>query len=309
MNYRELGDTGLKVSEVGMGGNRLGQGYAPDEHWVQLVRRAVELGVNVFDTAERYGGDWGRSEEMIGRAVGNRADVYIATKISHAADRREGGYSAENVVKAAEGSLKRLQRDVIDIYQLHSPSREEMANSDWAEGMVKLQEQGKIRLAAVAIRTPDDGLWLMENFPLVKVMQITYNIFETEVEDALFEAAQAHGVGLLVRMPLARGVLTGKFEPGQDLDENQFRARLDGEKALNRIEIVEKYLRPIAENYEGGLTRMAHHFALTPRAVSAIIPGARTVEQLEENVLASNQSGLPGDIHDQIEQARREWEA
>lgn len=302
MHYRELGKTGLTVSEVGFGGNRLGQDYASDEHWIALVQRAVDLGVTLFDTAEAYG--WGRSEEMLGRALGNRDDVLVATKMCRVRETNAQEYSAARMVETVEGSLRRLRRDVIDIYQLHSPRRESLERFDWAEGMAKLKAQGKIRVAAVAIGAVADGIWLMEN-DLVEVLQITYNIFETEVEQRLLPLAEEKGVGLLCRMPLARGVLTGKFHPGQDVPADH-RATLDGDRMWENVRKAEA-LRPIAAAYDGGMTRMAHHFSLTPRAISAIIPGARTFAQLEENVAASNGAGLPAAVRAQIEQVRAGW--
>jgi aryl-alcohol dehydrogenase-like predicted oxidoreductase len=302
MIYRDLGKTGVQVSEVGMGCNRLGQDYAPDEHWVRLVQRAAALGVTVFDSAEAYG--WGRSEEMLGRALGNRDDVLIATKMCRVRETGEKEYSAARMMETVEGSLRRLRRDRIDIYQLHSPSREEMARYDWAEGMQRLKEQGKIRFAGVAVNSAADGVWLIEQ-DLVEVLQITYNMFVIEAEEALFDLAEARGVGLLCRMPLARGVLTGKFRPGEEVPAGH-RALLDGERMAENVKRADA-LRGIAATYEGGMTRMAHHFALTPRAMSAIIPGARTFKQLAENVAASNGVGLPSEVREQIEQVRATW--
>jgi aryl-alcohol dehydrogenase-like predicted oxidoreductase len=302
MYYRPLGKTGVLVSEVGMGCNRLGQDYAPDEHWAQLVRQAADLGVTVFDSSESYG--WGRSEEMLGRGLGGREDVLIATKVS----RNRGGdprdFSAERVIAAAEASLRRLQRDRIDIYQLHSPSRADLERFDWATGMVRLKEQGKIRFSGVAVNSAADGAWLIENAE-VDVLQITYNIFVTDAEEGLFGLALEHGVGLLCRMPLARGVLTGKFRPGEGIGPGH-RAALDGERAAENVCKAEM-LRPVAESYPGGMTRLAHHFCLTPRAISAIIPGARTVAQVEENVSASNWRGLSAETRRLIRQARQSW--
>jgi aryl-alcohol dehydrogenase-like predicted oxidoreductase len=302
MHYRELGKTGLIVSEVGFGGNRLGQDYASDEHWTALVKHAADLGVTVFDTAEAYG--WGRSEEMVGLALGNRDDVLIATKMCRVRETGEQEYSAARMVETVEGSLRKLRRDVIDIYQLHSPRRESLERFDWTEGMAKLKAQGKIRVAAVAVNSAADGIWLMER-DLVEALQITYNIFDTEAEDKLFALAEEKGVGLLCRMPLARGVLTGKFRPGQDVAKDH-RAMLDGDRMWQNVERAES-LRPVAEAYPGGMTRMAHHFSLTPRVMSAIIPGARMVAQLEENVAASNGVGLPAKVREQIEQVRGGW--
>ena len=302
MHHRKLGKTGIMVSEVGMGCNRLGESNHPDEHWIGLVKKAADLGVTVFDTSESYGR--GRSEEMLGHALGNRDDIYIATKMSSWGGSNGRDYSAARMMKAVEDSLKRLQRDHIDIYQLHSPRRQDMETSDWAEGMARLKKQGKIRFSAVAVNSSADGIWLMEQ-DLVEVLQITYNIFETDAEKSLFDMAGKNGLGLLCRMPLARGVLTGKFHPGQEVPRG-YRAHLDGQRAVERIRMIED-LRPIATEYEGGMTRMALHFSLTPQAISAIIPGARTVEQLEENVAASNGIGLPDNICGKIDRVRVSW--
>jgi aryl-alcohol dehydrogenase-like predicted oxidoreductase len=146
---------------------------------------------------------------------------------------------------------------------------------------------------------------LIENAD-VDVLQITYNLFVTEAEEGLFDLALEHGVGLLCRMPLARGVLTGKFRSGKDVTSDH-RAALDGERATENIRKAEM-LRSTAEAYQGGMTRLAHHFCLTARAISAIIPGARTVNQLQENVSASNYLGLPAPLHAEIERVRRAWE-
>ena len=284
MHYRELGKSGVKVSEVGLGGNRLGQG------------------ITVFDTAEAYG--WGDSEEVLGRALGNREDVVIATKMCRIQETGEQDYSADRMMETAEGSLRRLKRDVIDIYQLHSPRRENLERYDWAEGMARLKSQGKIRLSAVAVNNADDGIWLM-NQGLVDVLQITYNIFDVQVEQDLFAVAEQTGVGLLCRMPLARGVLTGKFHLGQKVQEGH-RALLDGDSMWDNVRKADT-LRPIATEYEGGMTRLAHQFSLTPRAISAIIPGARTIDQLTENAAASNGVGLAENIKQEILRTRDTW--
>jgi aryl-alcohol dehydrogenase-like predicted oxidoreductase len=291
-----------------MGCNRLGEAGPPDQHWVDLVRRAVDLGVNVFDSSESY--NWGRSEEMLGRAVGEREDVLLATKVSRM---REGGkdFSAARVLERAEVSLRNLRRSYIDIYQLHSPSRADLERFDWAEGLTALKRQGKIRLAAVALSTHDDGCWLIERGlagagKLVEVFQCTYNLFETRAQERLFPLAQEHGVGLLCRMPLARGILTGKFQAGQEVTEGH-RARLDGQH-VERIRQAED-LRPVGAVYEGGIARLALHYSLAPEAVSALIPGARTVAQLEENVRASGGPGLSVELREELARIQRTWHA
>jgi aryl-alcohol dehydrogenase-like predicted oxidoreductase len=302
MLYRPLGATGATVSEVSMGCNRLGEGDLPDRHWVDLVRRAVDLGVNLFDTSESYG--WGRSEELLGQALGNRAGVLIATKMSRVRDTDAKDFSAARMVLTVEQSLQRLRRDCIDVYQLHSPGRADLERFDWAEGMASLASQGKIRWRAVAVNRADDGIWLIQQ-GLVDVLQVTYNLFDTSAEAELFPLAQAHGVGILCRLPLAQGILTGKFRAGDAVPAGH-RAHLAGSQMADRIAKAET-LRPLAADYPGGLTRLAHHFSLTPPAVSAIIPGARTVAQLEENVAAANAIGLPPAIRAQLDTMRASW--
>jgi aryl-alcohol dehydrogenase-like predicted oxidoreductase len=304
MFYRELGKTGLMVSEIGFGGNRLGETSQPDDHWVRLIQQAVDLGVTLFDTSEQYAA--GRSETMLGLALGNRPEVVIATKMSRRGADGETDLSAKRMRQTVEQSLRKLQRDQIEIYQLHSPRRAEMERFDWAEGMAQLQAEGKIGLRAVAVNSVEDGIWLIEQ-GLVEVLQITYNMFVTDPEAQLFALAAERGVGLMGRMPLARGVLTGKFSATAGIPANN-RAHLDGERGLQRLALVDA-LRPLGAAYEGGLTRLAHHFCLTPPAMSAIIPGARTLDQLTENVAASNGAGLPTDLLAQLTQLRATWGA
>jgi len=285
-----------------MGCNRLGESHEPDHFWIDLVRRAVDHGVNIFDTASRYGE--GRSEAILGEAVGHRDDVYIATKLSQG-DKSERDFSAAHMARMVEQSLRKLKREAIDIYQLHSPSREDMEQFDWIEGMERLHQQGKIRLRAVAVNSVQDGIWLVEE-GLVDVLQITYNIFDTSAEERLLDLAQASDVGLLCRRPLERGILTGKFRPDDVDTARTHRARLQGDRLAEQIRLAED-LRPLGSEYPGGMTRMAHHFCLSQPAITCIIPGARTIMQLEENVAASNGVGLPPRIREEIDRVTAAW--
>lgn len=304
MHYRPLGTTGIEVSEIGMGCNRLGEDHQPQAFWVDLVRQAANLGVTVFDTAEAY--QWGDSEEVLGQAFGNRDDIYIATKMCREPKTNAKDYSADRMQQTAEASLRRLRRDCIDIYQLHSPGREDMQRDNWSEGMDRLKAQGKIRCAAVAVSNIADAIWLIEQ-GTVDALQFTYNIFTTDAEERLFALATARGVGLLCRLPLAQGILTGKFSPEQEISDDH-RARRAGDQMPERIRKAED-LRPLGDAYEGGLTRLAHHFSLGPQAISAIIPGARTIDQLQENVAASNGTGLAAGIRQQVDAVRNTWQS
>ena len=297
MHYRKLGDTGLTVSEVGLGCNRIGGESQDTGFWIDLVRRAVELGVTIFDTSEVYADS--ESEKILGQAIGNADRVCIATKVSGGRARALAPYSKEHILRDCEESLTRLGRDCIEVYQLHSPTREELERMEWVEAFERLIEQGKIRIPAVAIRGVDDGLFLIKH-GFARVLQITYSILETKVETELLPRARRAGVGLLCRMPLARGILTGKFGTFDSITDDH-RAHMFGEKARDMIDKADN-LTTLGSEYEGGLTRMALHFSLSPPAISSIIPGARTIEQLSANVTASDGSGLPMGYRTRIDQ-------
>ncbi len=288
MNFRRLGNTGCEVSEIGLGSNRLGEKTESDAHWDGLTRRALDLGVNIFDTAEQYAG--GRSEEVLGRVIGERTDVTIASKYSPRRTDGVADFSHRTIEEAVDGSLKRLQRSAIDIYQIHSPKMPELADQNLWASLNRLKEQGKIKHIAIAVNTATEGIWLIER-DLVEVLQITYNLIDRTVEEMLLPLAQEKGIGLMARKPLSRGVLTGKFSPGQEIPDHH-RATLEKGALPGRIEDAERY-KPLGAEYTGGLTRLAHHFSLSHPAISCTIPGARSIEQLEENVAASDGVGLP----------------
>lgn len=302
MYYRALGKTGLMVSEISMGCNRLGEPNAPDAHWVALVCRAMELGVNLFDTAESYG--WGRSEEILGQAIGGRTDVYIATKVSRVRETNARDFSAARIMERVEGSLRRLRREYIDVLQLHSPSLDDLQRYDWPEAMAKLKAQGKIRFAGVSINDAASGRWLIAQ-GLVEVLQVMYNMLSPEVGEEVFPLAEQAGVGILVRMPMMRGVLTGKFRPGEGVGGDN-RAQMLGPNVGQLIERAELF-KPLVAGKPLTLGQFALRYSITPKAVSAAIPGARTIEQLEQNVAASNGKGLSAEELAEIARIQASW--
>ncbi|MEZ4861919.1 MAG: aldo/keto reductase [Caldilineaceae bacterium] len=302
MHYRQLGKRDAKVSEISLGCNRLGEAQKPDRHWIDLARQAVDLGVNLFDTSESYG--WGRSEEILGQALGNRSDVLIATKVSRVRETNAKDLSAARVIAQAEASLRRLQRDCIDIYQLHSPSLADMQAFDWPEAMRTLKAQGKIRFSGVSINDLASGEWLIEQ-GLADVLQVDYSMVAPEVGDALFPLAEEAGVGILVRMPMARGILTGKFEPGETVGK-EYRASMLGDKVSDYVDQAAAFARVMPDD---GLTlgQFALQYAITPKAVSAAIPGARNLEQLTQNVAASNGVGLTEEAAAKVAIVQARW--
>ena len=284
MHYRELGSTGYRVSDISLGCNRLGEKIHSWSHWVGLVHRALDLGVNLFDTSDQY--QETRSESVLGEALRSRDEAIVATKTLGGGKR---DFTGAGIVRCCEESLKRLRRERIDIYQLHCPNIDELKRDDWMDGLEQLRKAGKINIAAVALLTPEHGLWLLENYPLIKVFQVTFNLFERCAEKRFFDKAVVEGAGILVRMPLARGLLTGKIVSEEQVRGSDYRVRRDAAKLPDRLPIARR-LEESARHYAGGLTRMALHFSLSPSAVSCIIPGARNRQQLDENVRASGGS-------------------
>jgi aryl-alcohol dehydrogenase-like predicted oxidoreductase len=287
MHYRELGATGVKVSEIGMGCNRLGEKGGTDNHWTDLVRKAVDLGVTLFDTSESYNG--GRSEELLGTAIAGRDDIMIATKVSRIPGTNTKEFSSARIIQRCEESLRKLKRDRIDLYQLHGPSLGDITQYDWPVAMAKLKEAGKIRFVGVSIHGADSGTYLIEH-GLVDALQVEYNMVEPGVGQEVFPAAEKAGVAILVRQPMAQGILTGKFRPGEPV--------APGHRALNAGDDMETYIRR-AEAFRGiagpghaSMGQFALRYAISPSAVSAAIPGARRIDQLEMNVAASNGKGL-----------------
>ncbi len=300
MHYRPLGTLGVEVSEISLGCNRLGEGTATTDHWVGLVRRARELGVTLFDTAANYRG----SEEILQQALGSDDQAIIATKISGdgSAESPADHFAMEHVLRGAEAALTRLGRSRIDILQLHSPNPQQLRQSDWPLAFERLQQAGKLRWRGMAIENAEAGRWLIEN-KLIDVLQVTYNIIQSKWAPELFPLAQQHGIALMVRMPLCRGVLTGKFAHGVIPGA---RATLNRDALPGQIDKAAS-LQPLAQDYPGGLHHLAMHYALTPPAVSCLIPGARTIEQLEQNVAASNGFGLDAPMLTRLEAITESW--
>ncbi len=303
MRYRELGVTGARVSEIGMGCNRLSEAGMPAAHWVALVQHAISLGITLFDTAEAY--NWGGSEEILGEAIGNRDDVLVADKVCRVRETGEKDWSPDRILQRLDESLRRLRRDRIDIYQLHSPSLEEMQRYDWPLAMARAKEAGKIRFSGVSINDAASGRWLIAQ-RLVDVMQVPFNMLEPAVGRDVFPLAADAGVGILVRVPMAQGILTGKFHPDRNVPEGH-RAHQAGARMPRLIERAEAF-RPLAEEGDLPMGRLALRYCLSQPGVSAAIPGARTVEQLEGNVAASNGHGLSDDLLERIAAVQASWE-
>ncbi len=224
MEYRRLGSTELEVSAVSFGTWAIGGDWGPvdEDEAVRAIYRAIDLGVNFFDTADIYGG--GRSEELLRKTTADKADeIFIATKFCRAGDLHDpANYSEKQVREYCEGSLKRLGRERIDLYQIHCPPTEILRDGSVFEVLDKLQQEGKIRYYGVSVESVEEALICME-YPGVRALQVIFNIFRQKLIDELFPVAKEKGVGLLARVPLASGLLTGKFTKESRFAEDDHR--------------------------------------------------------------------------------------
>lgn len=307
MQFRQLGSTGIQVSEIGFGagaiggqssasGTPLGWGRTSDEESLAAVRRARELGINFFDTSDSYG--FGRSESLLGIVLSRqRQDVVIATKVG--LKRTVGGelrrdFSRQHIFNAVDGSLKRLRTDYIDLYQVHNPTLEDLGREEIQEAMARLQEIGKIRFWGVSVSSVEEGLAIIHN-GWGYALQVLYNILNQAPEKELFPLAKEKGYGIIARLPLASGLLTGKFRQDtvfspDDIRQNFLTAKRL-EEAIARVDEAKAIIGGAARS----LTEAALQFILAHDAVSTAIPGARSARQIEASAAAS-ESRLPAEV-------------
>jgi aryl-alcohol dehydrogenase-like predicted oxidoreductase len=311
MQYRQLGRTELRVSEIGFGawaiggpaeasGTPLGWGRTSDDESLAAIRRARDLGVNFFDTADSYG--FGRSESLLGIVLSRkRQDAVIATKVGNV--RTSSGalmkdFSRQHIFHAVDGSLKRLRTDYIDLYQMHNPTPEDLRRGDIQDAMEVLQDSGKIRFWGVSVSTPEEGIDII-NQGWGHTLQVLYNILNQAPAKELFPLAKERGYGIIARVPLASGLLTGKFSgntgfPADDIRQNFLTPRRLQE-ALERVDEAKAIIGGTARTLCEGAIR----FVLANDAVSTCIPGARNVRQVETNATAT-EAWLPDDVLEKL---------
>ncbi|MEK5205713.1 aldo/keto reductase [Psychrobacillus sp. FSL H8-0510] len=306
MNYRQIGSTDLKVSELSFGTWAIGGawGKTNDEESLKALDYAIGNGVNFFDTADVYGD--GHSEELLAKATkGKHGEIHIATKFCRAGDVYDPKtYSMESVTKYCDDSLRRLGRDQIDLLQIHCPPLEILKDGQVFEVLDLLKKQGKIRYYGVSVETVEEGLLCLEQ-PNVDSLQVIFNIFRQKPLDQLFPKAKEKGVGILARVPLASGLLTGKFNIGTKFESDDHRNFNQDGAAFNvgetfaglglekGVELAGK-LEWIAEGREN-MTRAALKWILEHEEISCVIPGFKTVAQVKDNLQAVNVSAYTGE--------------
>ncbi len=297
MEYRTLGKTGWEISEVSFGTWALGGSWGrvvDEREALSALSYAMERGVNFFDTADVYGD--GRSEEFLGKACGRRQDIIIATKFCRAGDISDPlTYSYDQTKAYAVGSLKRLQRDRIDLYQIHCPPAWVIEQGEVFQVLDRLKEEGLIRHYGVSVETVDEGLKAM-TYPHVSTLQVILNIFRQKVVSELLPQAVSHKVGILARVPLASGLLSGKFHAGDTFAADDHRHFNRDGAAFNvgetfaglpfakGVELVEK-IRWIAQG-RPNMAAAALRWILDQPGVSSVIPGFKNIRQIDQNLSA-----------------------
>jgi myo-inositol catabolism protein IolS len=306
MRYRTFGRTGLRVSTVSMGCNRLGDPGVDPGAWPPLVERALALGVTCFDTAGSY--NQGRSEAVLGEVTARHPEpTAISTKVGvpiMTNDYANREFSARTILGDVDGQLRRLRRAAIDVYLLHSPSVAQLRRDDWASAFERLKAAGKVRWTGVSTSDHASGAEAIARG--ADVLQIEYDLLSPTAEDELLPLAQREGVGIMVRTPLARGLLTGKFPPGRPIPPEQQWRRPRGEQLERRLRRVEQ-LR-FLERPGQTLGQAALRFVLAHPAVHCAAPGARTTEQLEANCAAADGELRPEELA-RVRELHATWRA
>ncbi|GAP12430.1 predicted oxidoreductase [Longilinea arvoryzae] len=307
MKYRPLGQTGWSVSEVSMGTWAIGSawGSVDDEQSMAALHRALDNGVNLFDTADVYGD--GRSERLLARLRRERSEpFYVFTKAGRRLDPHvAAGYTRANLTTFVERSLRNLQVEAIDLLQLHCPPTEVYYMPEVFGVLDDLVAQGKLLHYGVSVEKVEEALKAIE-FPGVKSVQIIFNLFRQRPADLFFEQAQRRQVGILARVPLSSGMLTGRMRPdttfqasdhrafnrhGEAFDRGETFSGIDYETGLQAVE----ELRPIVPPGMS-MAQFAMRWILMFPAVTCVIPGGRTPAQVDENTRTSELPGLPDDV-------------
>jgi len=294
MRYRRLGKTGWQVSVIGVGCWGIGGqwGEVDDRTAIATLWRAFENGVNFFDTADAYGEPPGRSEELVGKAFqGIRQEVFIATKVGNWA-RRHGHplpyTSPLHIIACCHASLYRLRTDYIDLYQCHIGNPTDAEVEVFLDAFERLREQGKIRAYGISINSLD-ALQRFNKHGTCATCQLDYSILNRVPEGDLLPYCRERDIGVIVRGPLAMGVLTGKFTPDTIFTDEVRRSWNEGERRerfLKRLEVVER-LR-FLERDGRTMAQAALQFVLAHPAVSCAIPGAKNPQQAESNAKAAD---------------------
>lgn len=319
---RKLGKSGIEIPEIGMGCwaiGGVGYGSVSEADAFEALQAAWEGGVRFFDTADAYGE--GESERRVGSFLKTkkRDAFFIATKAGWdfypsafwkgtsgqaTATGHKKNFDPDYLRFACEQSLQRLGMNCVDLYQLHNPSIEVLKTGKAFEVLQQLKKDGKIRLIGISVHTVSEALWVLENFP-VDSIQVIYNILDQRMRHEVFPLALQKGVAVIVREPLASGMLAGKYSSTAVFEKNDHRRRFSKEKLdvdCQKIEKIKNILFPRSADAHDdsgagaiskvSLVQVALQFALAEKAVSVVIPGAKNKQQSSHNVVSCSSDPL-----------------
>jgi aryl-alcohol dehydrogenase-like predicted oxidoreductase len=310
MQKRRLGNNKFTISEVGLGCWQFGGDFGPMEKntALSILAEAVESGINFFDTADVYGN--GRSEELIGEFLKQTtSEIFIATKFGRGSDVYPNNYTKTALKSAIQRSMKRLGVDVIDLIQLHCIPTEFLRKGqvfDWLEDM---KRDGLIKHYGASVESLEEALICLK-YKGLHTLQVIFNIFRQKLITKLFPLAQKHGVGIIVRLPLASGLLSGKFTKttrfadtdhrnyncnGQQFNVGETFAGLPFEKGVELADALKAYVPQ-----DLSMAQMALRWILDHEAVSVIIPGASSPDQVHTNAAVSGLKELSKELHEQL---------
>jgi aryl-alcohol dehydrogenase-like predicted oxidoreductase len=314
MKYAPLGKRGPLVSTIGFGAWAIGGtnwGETDDEVSLRALHQAIDRGVTLIDTADVYG--YGHSEELVSRIIQERGRdrVIVATKAGNdfynATDADDKGYgpikqtyTREYLVEAAEKSLKRLRVDTIDILQLHSPDLQRLEEDGPWLALEQLKKEGKIRHAGWSVQSFQETAQahiLDRQHELLDCIQVRYNLLERSAEENLLPKAQQYGIGVIVRIPMLFGLLTGKFsEKSTFAGDDHRQMNLSPDKLNAYLDQLKRY-RPLFESFpDQSMAQVSLRFCLSHPACHTAIPGAKTALQVEENCSSSDLGPIPEDL-------------
>ena len=295
MRYRKFGNTDLLVSEIGfgawaigggamIGSTAIGWGDTDDNVSIKAIHTALDAGINFFDTADIYG--LGHSEELLGETIGNKKEVIIATKVGNVSrnDQFTVDYSKEYILSACDASLKKLRRNVLDYYQLHSARMTHLQQGECINAMQQLQQQGKIRYWGISLNT-FDPLPEAEFFIDSKIgngFQLVLNLLNQKTLPLLKQSSE-NGYGVIVRMALQFGLLTGKFDKGINFSVNDHRKNRLTKDVIDASNNALNPVWALCKKYDCSKTQLALSYILSYPEVSTIIAGIRTAEQVQLN--------------------------
>jgi len=307
MKRRRLGRTGVEVSEIGYGAWGIGASMwvgARDEESLEALDRAIDLGVNFIDTGLAYGD--GHSEKLVGQVVRRRSErIWVASKVppknllwpARPGIAVERVFPYDYVVRSTETSLRNLGVDMIDIQQFHVWSPEWLASETWRRAVEDLKRAGKVRWLGISINDyqPESAIDTLET-GLIDCVQVIYNVYDPTAADRLLPVCEKLDIGVIARVPLDEGGLTGNITPDTRFPAGDWRNRyFRGERKRLVWERAEKLKQAVGEGH-GTLAQVALRFCLSHPAVSTVIPGMRSVRNVDSSCAVSDIGPLPADL-------------